>query len=156
MTQLNHWHLINDEFSTFWSFTKDSCLEVPAVEKHCSSLPVPLPRVRESWNVGRADWWKMTMLQAPRAKRQTSRWRNLVEARNERIYSLLIICSKHQIKMYRVFQRFRLNLGKSSEKTILGLILTIFNVSNNFWAAWSLPKIGISLNPIHHNTVKFG
>ena len=58
--------------------------------------------------------------------------------------------------MYRVFQRFRLNLGKSSEKTILGLILTIFNVSNNFWAAWSLPKIGIGLNPIHHNTVKFG
>ena len=49
--------------------------------------------------------------------------------------------------LYRVYQGFRLNLGKRREIIIFGSLLTTFNVSNKFWVGRSLPKIGLSLNP---------
>ena len=56
---------------------------------------------------------------------------------------------------FRVYLGFRLHLGKNSKMFILVLLLTTFNMRNNFFeAARSLPELGLSLKSNLHYHVK--
>ena len=55
---------------------------------------------------------------------------------------------------FRMYRRSRLNLGKSSQMTSFGSLLTTFEQATCFRLVTKLAEIGSSLKPNHHGQVK--
>jgi hypothetical protein len=81
-----------------------------------------------------------------------TRWRcKDVRTLHSNIILVFLNCQENSVS-WRVCQRNKLNLGKSSKMVIFVSFLITFIVSNHFWgAAWSLPEINYSLKPSHHS-----
>ena len=61
---------------------------------------------------------------------------------------------EYKSQSYQVYQWFRLNFGKSSEKISFESLLTTFNLSNNFWHNSAITYIiGLSLKPNYPSQV---
>ena len=96
-------------------------------------------------------------LSLPLEMDRMSQWSRLQEPRFTSLLMFFVDNVKKVVRLFtncKVYQGFRLNLGKNNEKIIFVSLLTTFKVSMIFGVTFSMLKTGSCLKPNHHGQVR--